>query len=138
MRNLQKELETWDGYPEAWRPKPGEILVGFIDGYDTGHTAYGDVRTVVVTCEETNQKVTLWLTSTVLLNLFQRHKPKPGERIGLKYLGKDPEKGYHRYHLVVDRPVGLDELTPLGGEELEDEDHEDEDHEKDEDDDVPF
>jgi hypothetical protein len=91
------------------------------------------VRTVVVTREENNQKVTLWLTSTVLLNLFQRHKPRPGERIGLKYLGKDQDKGYHRYHLVVDRPVLPEELTPLGGEEIEDEDPV-----KDEDDDVPF
>jgi hypothetical protein len=136
LRNLQKELETWDGYPEAWRPKPGEILVGFIESYDVGHTSYGEVRTVIVAEEETGRKLTLWLTSTVLLNLFQRHKPKPGERIGLKYLGKDPEKGYHRYHLVVDRPA-MEELTPLGGEEVEDEDPKGEDP-ADEDDDIPF
>jgi hypothetical protein len=140
MRNLQKELETWDGtYPEAWRPKPGEILVGFIENYDEGHTSYGPVRTVVVAEEETGRKLTLWLTSTVLLNLFRRHKPRPGERIGLKYLGKHPEKGYHTYRLLVDRPVVLDELTPLGGEEIEDEDPEKAEHpEKDESDDIPF
>jgi hypothetical protein len=118
MRNLHKELETWDGYPEAWRPKPGEILVGFIESYDEGHTSFGPVRTAIIAEEETGRKWTIWLTSTVLLNLFQRHKPRPGERIGLKYFGKDEVKGYHKFHLVVDRPVGL-ELTPLGGEEVE-------------------
>jgi hypothetical protein len=120
VRNLFDELESWQGWPEAWRPQPGDILVGFIDGYDVGYTSYGEVRTVIVTREETNQKVSVWLSSTVLLNLFQKHKPRPGERIGLKYLGKDREKGYHRYRLVVDRPEPL-ELTPLGGEEVESE-----------------
>jgi hypothetical protein len=120
MRDLRKELSDWEGYPEAWRPEPGEILVGFIVSYDVGHTPYGEVRTVMVAQEDTGRKVSLWLSSTVLLDLFQRHKPQPGERIGLKYLGKDPEKGYHRYRLVVDRPE-LVELTPLGGEDVEDE-----------------
>jgi hypothetical protein len=117
MRDLQQELDGWDGYPEAWRPKPGEVLVGFVDCYDQGHTSYGPVRTVTIIHEKTNTKVSVWLSSTVLLNLFQKHKPKPGERVGLKYLGKDKEKGYHRYRLVVDRPETF-ELTPLGGEEV--------------------
>jgi hypothetical protein len=34
MRNLQKELEAWDGYSEAWRPKSGDIPVGVIESYD--------------------------------------------------------------------------------------------------------
>lgn len=115
MRNLHHELETWDGYPDAWRPEPGEILVGVVVEYDQGHTAYGPVRTVIIAGED-GRRVSLWLSSTVLLQLFQRHQPKPGERIGLKYLGKDPDKGYHRYRLLVDRPVTL-ELSPLGGED---------------------
>jgi hypothetical protein len=116
MRNLYDELASWEGYPPAWRPKPGEILVGFIEDYDVGHTPYGEVRTVMVAAEETGEKVSIWLSSTVLLNLFDRHKPRPGERIGLKYLGKDAEKGYHRYRLLVDRPEAVD-FSPLGGEE---------------------
>jgi hypothetical protein len=116
MRDLQGELEGWTGYPPAWKPTPGAVLVGFIDGYDVGHTAYGPVRTVIITEEATNTKRSLWLSSTVLLDLFQRQKPKPGERIGLKYLGKNQEKGYHRYHLIVDRPETGD-FSPLGGEE---------------------
>ena len=78
----------------------------------TGFTSYGSVRTVIV-MQENGERVSLWLSSTVLLGLFFRLKPKPGERIGLKYLGKDPKNHYHRYHLIVDRDV---DLTPLGGE----------------------
>ena len=82
MRNLQKELEVWGGYPEAWRPKPGEILVGFIESYDVGHTSYGEVRTVIVAQEETGHKVTFWLTSTVLLNLFNGTSRSPVSALG--------------------------------------------------------
>jgi hypothetical protein len=114
-RDLHDELEKWNGWPEAWRPEPGDILVGRIDAYDVGHTNYGPVRTVLLTQEDTGERVSVWLSSTVLLNLFEQHKPKPGERIGLKYLGKDETKGYHRYRLVVDRPDTTD-FTPLGGE----------------------
>ena len=46
----------------------------------------------------------VWLSSAVLLSLFKRHKPRVGERIGLKYAGTHPEKGYKLYALVVDRP----------------------------------
>lgn len=114
MRNLRDELETWDGWPPAWRPQEGDVLVGRIDAYDVGHTQYGPVRTVLLT-QDDGERVSLWLSSTVLLNLFEQHKPKPGGRIGLKYLGKDADKGYHRYRLVVDRPDAAD-FTPLGGE----------------------
>jgi hypothetical protein len=55
MRDLKRELDTWTGYPPAWKPKPGEVLVAFIDGYDIGHTPYGPVRMVVVIEETTNQ-----------------------------------------------------------------------------------
>jgi hypothetical protein len=116
MRDLYDELDRWQGWPEAWRPKPGEVLVGVIDGYDVGRTPYGEVRTVLVTEERTNTKVSVWLSSRVLLDLFQRQKPKPGERIGRKYLGKDADKGYHRDCLVVDRPAEALDFSPLGGE----------------------
>ena len=74
---------------------------------------------MIVTEEATNRKVSVWLTSTVLLNMFQRRKPRPGERVGLKYLGKDVAKGYHRYHLIVDQPTE-EEVSALGGEEADD------------------
>jgi len=111
-RDLNQELKNWDGWPEAWKPTAGDVLVGTVESYDTGFTPYGSVRTVIVT-QENGERVSLWLSSTVLLDLFNRLKPKPGEKIGLKYMGKDPKKHYHRYHLIVDREV---DLTPLGGE----------------------
>ena len=115
-RDIERELNEWDGnWPACWRPKEGETLVGTIRMYSTGQSVYGPVRTVIV--ERSNgERVSLWLSSTVLLACFQQQKPKVGERIGLKYLGKHPEKGYRRYRLVVDREEQEPNFSPLGGE----------------------
>jgi len=114
MRDLFRELNDWSDWPPAWRPEPGDVLVGRVIRYDIGHTVYGPVRTVTIE-RDTGERVAVWLSSTVLLNEFAKQKPKPGERLGLKYLGKHPELGYHRYRLLVDRDEPL-EFTPLGGE----------------------
>lgn len=113
-RDLREMLESWDGWPAAWRPEPGDVLVGRVAHYDVGYGAYGPVRTVIVETDA-GERVSVWLASVALLGQFAQHKPKVGERIGLKYLGKHPERGYHRYRLVVDREEPTD-FTPLGGE----------------------
>lgn len=115
MRDLERELLEWDGWPESWRPEPGDVLVGRVAHYDRGVTPYGEVRTCVLE-EDNGQRWTVWLSSTVLLELFKRERPQVGERIGLKYLGKHPEHGYHRYRLIVDRAPAPADFTPLGGE----------------------
>lgn len=115
-RDLLRELQDWDGWPEAWNPKPGGNLVGTVRRYDVGQSAFGPVHTVIVEREASGEFVSVWLSSTVLLSLFQQHRPKVGERIGLRYLGKHPEKGYRRYVLLVDRPESVPTFAPLGGE----------------------
>lgn len=114
-RDLRRELDEWeDCWPSPWKPNVDEVLVGEILSYDRGFTPFGEVRTVIIR-QESGEKVSLWLSSTVLLDLFRRYEPKVGEKIGLKYLGKDARKGYHRYRLVVDRDEAND-FSPLGGE----------------------
>ena len=117
MRDLRQELAGWNGWPSAWGPDVGDILVGTVEQYAQGHTQYGAIRTVIVRDEETGETVSIWLSSTVLLDVFRRERPAIGERIALKYLGKHPTRGYHRYHLIVDREPAFD---PLGGEDADD------------------
>jgi hypothetical protein len=115
-RDLERELMEWNGeWPAAWRPREGETLIGRIVRYSTGQSAYGPVHTCIVERAD-GSRVSLWLSSTVLLSLFQQQRPKVGEQIGLKYCGKHPEKGYRRFHLVVDRPEQEPDFSPLGGE----------------------
>jgi hypothetical protein len=105
MRDLERELEELDeGWPPSWQPEVGEHLLGRVRRYAKGPTAYGEVRTLVVDRDDGEGAVSVWLSSHVLLALFEREKPRVGERIGISYQGKHPTKGYHRYALVVDRP----------------------------------
>jgi len=101
--------------PPAWRPQPGEVLVGVLDRCAIGHTPQGPVRAVMVTAEPTGAQVSLWLSSTILLSLFVQHQPHPGERIGVRYRWRDLDYGYHRWMLIGDRPEAL-AFSPLGGE----------------------
>lgn len=115
-RDLARELREWDGtWPACWKPQPGESLVGRIVQYGTGQSSFGPVRTAIVE-QDNGERVSLWLSSTVLLGLFREHRPKTGERIGLRFLGKHPTKNYKRYALIVDRPEAELSFEPLGGE----------------------
>lgn len=115
MRDLWRELKDWTDWPPAWKPEPGDVLVGTVERYDIGQTQYGPVRTCTIRTDQ-GERLAIWLSTTVLLDQFRRERPKPGERIGVKYLGKHPEHGYHRYRLIVDRPQQEADFDPLGGE----------------------
>jgi hypothetical protein len=117
QRDLDRELAGWTGeYPEAWIPKEGETLVGTVLQYGIGQGTFGPVRTAIIEKDD-GERLSVWLSSTVLLSEFDRAKPRPGERVGLKYGGKHPTKGYKRFCLLVDRgKEDLPSFSPLGGE----------------------
>jgi hypothetical protein len=117
MRDLAAELKDFDGeWPPCWRPKEGETLVGRILRYSQGQTMYGPCHTVILHKDD-GSRVSVWLSSTVLLSQFREQKPKVGERVGIRYLGKHPDKGYKRFALLVDRGEAQEtDFSPLGGE----------------------
>lgn len=119
-RDLLKELDEMGEWPECWRPKAGDTIVGKILRYSEGPTTYGPVRTVILERDNGEGLISVWLSSTVLLNKFKAAQPKEGERIALRYLGKHSEKGYHQYALVVDRETPAPDFEPLGGEKEDD------------------
>lgn len=101
-RDLRGELEDFDGYPESWRPDVGEIIVGEVLRYDSGHTEYGEYPIAVLRDKSTGEERGVWLMHTVLRDEFEEKRPKPGERVGIKRL-PDADKGYKRYAVRVDR-----------------------------------
>ncbi|MBI3183317.1 MAG: hypothetical protein HYZ28_14360 [Myxococcales bacterium] len=123
QRDLKAELEAEDGiHPEAWRPRVGEVLVGRLSRYDRAPDLYsgGLAWVAVVEPEDGAPRVAIWL-GTVLLDLFKRHRPKPGERLGLKRLpdSEPVERGRKpcaRYALRVDRPEELPVFEEPAGE----------------------
>jgi hypothetical protein len=103
-----------DGLP-TWRPQPGEVLTGVIDRYTVSETPQGFVRTVMVTEARTGAQRSLRLASMSLLALFAQQQPHPGAQITVRYRWHDPDHGYQRWRLHMDRPAPL-EFSPLGGE----------------------
>lgn len=53
-------------------------------------------------------ELSVWLSRTVLRGEFANAAPKPGERVGVKYVGeqtaKDGKTKFHAYRVKVDRP----------------------------------
>jgi len=107
-RDLAHELETWSDEPaRAWKPEPGEVLVGELLAYRQGQGAYGPAWVAHVREEGSGELRAVWLFHAVALDEFRRLRPKPGERVGLRLLEDGGKAGarYRRFALVVDRPV---------------------------------
>jgi hypothetical protein len=115
MQNRYDALRPWDDGPPAWRPRPGEVLIGVIDRYTISDTPRGLVRTVIVIETQTGEQVSLRLASMRLLSLFAQYQPHPGERIDVRYRWNAPDQEYQRWRLRIDHSEGLD-FSPLGGE----------------------
>ena len=112
MRDIEHDLDAFDGtFPESWRPKPGDKIVGRLVRYTQGESPYGPRHIAVVEAMNAGGEpylVGIWLSHAVLVDQFKRLKPKPGERIGVKRLadvpGRGDKRGYAMFKVVVDRP----------------------------------
>ena len=103
-------------FPAAWRPDqkdsgdPNPIIGEFVE-MQTANTDYGATYVMVLRLEDGSEKA-VWLLHTVLKNELARVKPKPGETVGIKYLGKQKTAegskfdSYIGYRVKVDRPQG--------------------------------
>ncbi|MFQ5823260.1 MAG: hypothetical protein ACE5JB_04315 [bacterium] len=102
MRNLNDELDKNDRYPPSWYLSEGAKVIGKIAAYKKAYTSYGSAWVCQIE-DEKKGLLSVWLTHTVLLDQFKRLKPKIGERVGIKCLGKHQEKKYWQFRVVVDR-----------------------------------
>lgn len=106
--NLYEKLEGWEDFPPAWKPAPGEILVGTVEAYDTWEGKYGPVKVVVLRDDAEGNLVSVYLGATVLYEEFRKLRPRPGETVGIRYLGKDEDRGYHKYKVMVERETDVE------------------------------
>lgn len=98
------------GRAPAWRPQPGEKLVGEVVSLSEGTSSYDGRRYPIVTvrCEQTGADFSVHALHQVLVDELAIARPKVAERLGIKYEG-EITKGrnrYKRYRVVVDRPDG--------------------------------
>lgn len=120
MSSLEERLEA--GLAPAWRPdkEDPDLIVGTVIEGTIGNNEYGSYPIITVELEDGSGQKAIHGMQTVLRNELIRQQPKPGERIGVKYLGEQPTKpgskfkSYTGYRVKVDRPTGID-WTKLGG-----------------------
>jgi hypothetical protein len=95
-QTLEDELDA--EFAEAWRPAPGDKLVGTVTALSERDGAYG--RYPILTLRKADgTPLAVHAFHDVLQNELARIAPKVGDELGIKYEGKDAERGYHRYRV---------------------------------------
>jgi len=101
MRTLHDRL---DSFAEAWRPEPGDKLVGRIIDIDERDSAYSEVPYPIVTVEtDDGQEMAFHAFHTVARNELAKQRPVIGNRIGIAYHGRPEGKSYEAYRVIVER-----------------------------------
>jgi hypothetical protein len=98
-------------YAPAWRPAPGDTLVGTVTDISSRGGGYGEYPIIVVRPGETmDTEVAFHAIHTVAQNELASKKPQVGETIAIKYVGKRKAASgnatYHAYKIVIDRDAG--------------------------------
>jgi hypothetical protein len=143
--NLSDRLD--ESFAEAWKPEPGDKLIGVVTELAERENEYGRYPIVTVRTED-GDELAFHAFRTVAKNELARCRPEVGDRIGIKYLGKPEGKEYELYRIKVERDesqaAALD-WNAYAGDEPEDagpgEDEADDPSrqgERPDDDDIPF
>lgn len=96
--------ERVDAFPEPWKPNPGEKLVGTVVEVGERVSDYGGTYPVITVLTDDGQEKVAHAFHTVLKNELARLRPAPGDRIAVKYFGRDEARGYEKYRVLVDKP----------------------------------
>ena len=123
---LRRAVAADDGsLPERWNADdvPGTMLVGTLLRYETIVTDFGEAQVAVIEDDDDGHVWGVALFRAVLKKRFEQLNPKPGDTIGLKYVGlaEPRNKGansYHNYVLKVE-PGTLTNGTAAQAEPLE-------------------
>lgn len=97
--NLADELDA--DYPTAWKPKPGDKLVGTVVDISEREGTYGPYPIVTVRTAE-GEEFAVHAFHEVLSGELAKIAPKPGDELGFKYVGRHPERNYHQYRVRRD------------------------------------
>ena len=101
MRSIDDRL---DSFAEAWKPEPGDKLIGTVVDLDERDSAYGDEPYPIVTVEtDDGNELAFHAFHTVARNELAKQRPAIGDRIGIAYHGKQDGKNYESYRVIVER-----------------------------------
>jgi hypothetical protein len=111
MTTRPLEQRLGDARAETWKPAAGETLIGeltevrWLSGYDG--RAY---PLLVIVREPDGCTVGVHAFHHVLRDELRAQRPRIGERLGIRYLGRTER--YEAYKLAVDRDVPWDGPEP--------------------------
>ena len=111
MNDMRNALAEDDGsLPERWNPddEPGTTLIGIYQRTETIFTKLGEAQLAVIEDVDDGTVYGVLLGRSVLKKRFETLAPRPGDTIGLKYIGLVTPKGkdaqpYHNYVMRVMR-----------------------------------
>lgn len=83
-------------FPPAYRFSPGDKLVGLVVELSERDGTYGKYPIVTIRTDK-GEEFAVHAFHEVLSNELARVAPAVGDEIGIKYLGRHPEKDYHQY-----------------------------------------
>ena len=86
----------------AWRPDPEDKLVGTVVEVDERVSDYGPYPLLIVETED-GDEIVFHAFHTVAKNELGRLAPSVGDQIGIIYGGKDEDRKYEKYRVVLDR-----------------------------------
>jgi len=100
-------MDRLDAFPEAWKPQPGDKLVGVVTELDERDSEFSRYAIVTV-LDDDGREWAFHAFHTVAARELARQRPVVGDRIGVAYHGVDPVKKYARYRVVVDHAVATE------------------------------
>jgi len=99
--SLEDQLDTEPA--KGWKPIAGDKIVGTIVGIDERISTYGGTYPVVE-LETDAGRVAVHAFHTVLKKELAKLRPVAGDKLGIKYLGRDAKSGnYENYRVVLER-----------------------------------
>ena len=113
MDEFREDMNSFDGtFPQSWRPEVGDIIVGQVTGFSTGPAGeYGPRPIIIMQDETTEETVSVWLLSQILIGAVQDARPRVGDRIGIKRLADRTGasgRTYKNWLVRVDRKDGAE------------------------------
>jgi hypothetical protein len=112
-------------FAPAWRPKPGDQIVGVVTDLAVRDGDYGRYPVVTIRAEGSgfDGEVAIHAFHAVLASELARVEPKVGDQIGIRYLGlvDGAERSYHGYRVakegLTDPVVDWSAFRDIGAEE---------------------
>ncbi len=89
-------------FPEGWKPKVGDSLIGTVAEVSTRDSDYGGEYPVVVIETEDGREIAIHAFHTVLKNELARLRPREGDKLGVKCHGRDGGE-YEKYRVLLER-----------------------------------